>query len=88
MGDIREYFGEKIALYFSWLGFYTVSLLFPAILGIFMMILFRARGYEYTIGHLDYFLVIFGMLIVVWSTVYKQGWDREEQAVALKWGRS
>ena len=52
-----------------------------------MMILFRVRGYEYTIGHLDYFLVIFGILIVVWSTVYKQGWDREEKAVALKWGR-
>ena len=86
LGNIREYFGEKVALYFSWLGFYTVYLLFPAFFGVFMMIVFRIRGYEYTKDHLDYFLITFLVLIVIWSTVYKQGWDREEKAIAMKWG--
>ena len=35
---IREYFGEKIALYFSWLGFYTMFLVPAAIVGILCFI--------------------------------------------------
>ncbi|XP_044738568.1 anoctamin-4 isoform X2 [Chrysoperla carnea] len=30
---IRKYFGDKIALYFCWLGFYTKMLYYPAIVG-------------------------------------------------------
>lgn len=75
-----------MALYFSWLGFYTVYLLFPAVLGVFMVFLYRIRGYEYAISHLDFFLLAFVVLIIVWSALYKQGWDREEKAIALKWG--
>lgn len=30
---IRKYFGDKIALYFCWLGFYTKMLVIPSIVG-------------------------------------------------------
>ncbi|XP_055378980.1 anoctamin-5 [Condylostylus longicornis] len=30
---IRKYFGDKIALYFCWLGFYTEMLIYPSIIG-------------------------------------------------------
>ena len=52
-----------------------------------MMTLYGIRGFEYTKGHLDLFLISFLVLIVVWSALYKQGWDREEKAIALKWGK-
>uniref|UniRef100_A0A182W3X2 Anoctamin n=1 Tax=Anopheles minimus TaxID=112268 RepID=A0A182W3X2_9DIPT len=32
---VRKYFGDKIALYFCWLGFYTKMLYAPAIVGLF-----------------------------------------------------
>jgi hypothetical protein len=34
LGLIKEYFGEKIALYFSFMSHYTQALLVPAILGV------------------------------------------------------
>jgi anoctamin-1 len=34
LDSIKNYFGVKIALYFSWLGFYTYMLMFPSFLGL------------------------------------------------------
>ncbi|XP_030078040.1 anoctamin-7 [Microcaecilia unicolor] len=38
LDHIREYFGEKIAIYFAWLGFYTAWLLPAAVVGTFVFI--------------------------------------------------
>lgn len=38
LDTIKNYFGVKIALYFSWLGFYTNMLILPSILGIICVI--------------------------------------------------
>ncbi|XP_042199744.1 anoctamin-7 [Callorhinchus milii] len=38
LDHIREYFGEKIAIYFAWLGFYTAWLLPAALVGTFVFI--------------------------------------------------
>ena len=32
--EIRDYYGEKIALYFSYIGHYTGSLLIPGFIGL------------------------------------------------------
>ncbi|KAJ8319968.1 hypothetical protein KUTeg_001555 [Tegillarca granosa] len=38
LDHIREYFGEKIGIYFAWLGFYTAWLLPAAIVGIIVFV--------------------------------------------------
>ncbi|XP_046840344.1 anoctamin-5-like [Xenia sp. Carnegie-2017] len=45
---IRKYFGEKIGIYFAWLGFYTIFLFPPAIIGIINVIYGLARFGDYT----------------------------------------
>ena len=34
LDEIRDYFGEKIGLYFAWLGAYTAWLLVPSLVGL------------------------------------------------------
>lgn len=36
--DVCDYFGVKIAMYFAWLGFYTNSMLYPAVIGFLLWI--------------------------------------------------
>ncbi|XP_066910588.1 anoctamin-4-like isoform X4 [Clytia hemisphaerica] len=45
---IKEYFGEKIALYFSWLGFYTAFLIPAAIVGVICFIYGVGTAVNYT----------------------------------------
>lgn len=38
LDQIKDYFGEKIAMYFAWLGAYTTALIFPTLIGILVFI--------------------------------------------------
>jgi hypothetical protein len=84
LDDVREYFGEKIAMYFAWLGFYAWALIVPAIVGIGLQVYQGYLGADYT--GLDWAQVGVAVFICLWSTIYKKAWDRELRAVSLKWG--
>ena len=89
LADIRDYFGEKVALYFAWMGFFTFYLSFPAILGILINMYYASRGYQFgdddseDYDYVDYIYVFF---IISWAVVYDQCWRRECKAIAIKWG--
>lgn len=36
--DIRNYYGEAVALYFAWMEYYIQSLMLPGILGLALVI--------------------------------------------------
>ncbi|KTF91994.1 hypothetical protein cypCar_00013125 [Cyprinus carpio] len=38
LDDVCDYFGVKIGMYFAWLGFYTNSMLYPAVIGFLLWI--------------------------------------------------
>ena len=85
LSDIREYFGEKVAIYFTWFGFFTYYLLYPALMGLVMEMVFLIRGYPDTLDSLDWSAYVFAFLMITWSAIYEQCWLRECKAVALKW---
>lgn len=84
--EVRAYFGEKVALYFAWAGFYGYSLLTPTFAGIAceIMLLVTGTSDESHGIHIEqYFL---GFFLVIWAAYYKESWDVESKYCAAKWG--
>jgi hypothetical protein len=67
--EIRKYFGEAISLYFSFLGFYTFSLVLPALFGILHLFFPESAS--------NYSLIFFCIFNVVWVTVTLELWKRK-----------
>ncbi|KAM6973471.1 anoctamin-10 [Aplochiton taeniatus] len=94
---VQEYFGDAVAFYFSFLDFYTWSLIPPALLGLALFLFFGGyeaknieSGTEVTpegddltsvSGHM--ILAVFSML---WSTVVMEMWKRRSISLSYRWG--
>ncbi|XP_050696718.1 anoctamin-10-like, partial [Eriocheir sinensis] len=74
---IRNYFGESVAMYFSFLGFYTLALAFPAALGVAQLFLSVDTLTEYA---------LFAAFNLVWVTVLLELWKRRCAGLAYSWG--
>ncbi|XP_065175071.1 anoctamin-7-like [Sycon ciliatum] len=48
LDHIRNYYGEKIAIYFAWLGYYTSVLILPSIVGLIVFIIGLIIAYSGT----------------------------------------
>jgi hypothetical protein len=83
---IRYYFGEKIALYFAWLEFYTKMLVFPALAGIITIIYVEERDEDGNDNNRGYFLVAFAIFVVIWSSMFSEFWKRKNGLLGSLWG--
>ncbi|XP_053321734.1 anoctamin-8 isoform X2 [Spea bombifrons] len=81
LDEICDYFGVKVAMYFSWLGFYTSSLVYPAMFG--MMLWFFTESDQTS---RDICCVVFALFNVIWATLFLEGWKRRGAEQAYKWG--
>uniref|UniRef100_A0A4W4G1H4 Anoctamin n=1 Tax=Electrophorus electricus TaxID=8005 RepID=A0A4W4G1H4_ELEEL len=68
LDHIREYFGEKIALYFAWLGFYTAWLLPAAIVGTFVFVS-AVHTAELVLSHVSFSTFSFGILCTNYTSL-------------------
>lgn len=79
--DLKEYFGEKIALYTVFIGHYSVFLIIPSIVGlIFQLIVWGTGNFSHPV------LPFYSLLITVWSIVMIEYWKRQEATTAMHWG--
>lgn len=79
--DIRDYLGEKIALYFAFLGHYTKWILFPAFAGIPLQIaVFVLQDYSAP------FLPVYSFAISIWAIIMLEFWKRQEACYTMEWG--
>ncbi|KAK6174389.1 hypothetical protein SNE40_017675 [Patella caerulea] len=77
LDKIRNYFGEKIAIYFAFLGIYTVALFPPALIGIIYLVTFWKSVYREA---------IFAVFNLIWSTLLLEAWKRYSSELSYKWG--
>ncbi len=79
--DLKEYFGEKIALYNVFIGHYSYWLIVPSIIGLIFQIVVWATGdFSHPV------LPFYSLLITVWSIVMLEYWKRCESETAMRWG--
>ncbi|KAM4708102.1 anoctamin-8 isoform 2-T2 [Discoglossus pictus] len=81
LDEICDYFGVKIGMYFSWLGYYTSAMVYPALFG--MMLWFFTESDQTS---RDICCVVFALFNVVWATLFLEGWKRRGAELAYKWG--
>ncbi|KAF0734664.1 hypothetical protein Ae201684P_005731 [Aphanomyces euteiches] len=88
---VRSYFGEQIALYFHWLGFYAQCLMFPVVCSIVYVIdggSYHSYNVQITDGHVECELkdMFLGLAVLIWAFVYAKCWQRKNYMCAIAWG--
>lgn len=85
--SLKEYFGEKVTLFFVYIGHYSEFLFWPGIIGIaFQIVVWAKWGGIHTEGFSHPVLPFYGIVITVWSIFMLEYWKRKQIKYALKWG--
>ena len=79
---IRQYMGEKIALFFVFIGFQTWWVLIPAFIGFCAQIVVWSTGPNYSHPILPFFAIFTSF----WTITYLNFWRRNEAKLAMEWG--
>lgn len=91
--EIRDYFGDDVGLYFSWLGTYTQALLLQSTLGMLVMIYQPIAGAKNPAC--DFFgcgvaynpmTIFYSVYVGIWSTIFIESWHRRENELRFLWG--
>ena len=78
---IRNYFGEKLALYYVFLGHYTACLGWPSIIGGVVFGVWKT----YQTNYEHWTLAVYAIYITAWSTVFIETWKGRQARVAMEW---
>lgn len=78
----KDYFGEKIGLYFLFLGHFTSWLMGAAVIGFFCWIDVAADDNNPNARSMPYFATF----MALWSSFFLEYWKRKEKSHAMKWG--
>eukprot|EP00605_Chrysophyceae_sp_TOSAG23-4_P000483 GSChrysophyteH1.ASY1.ANO1.542.1 assembled CDS len=79
---VKNYFGERIGLYFSWLGHYTTWLMLASVFGIAAWANVQADDGNPNAAIMPYF----AGFMAIWGTLYLESWKRQEVRLAMEWG--
>jgi len=78
---VKEYFGEKIGLYFQFMSHYTYWLIIPAVVAVPLQIYLLAVDDFSNPAQIAY-----SIFLVLWAIIMLEFWKRREKFTALQWG--
>eukprot|EP01048_Picozoa_sp_COSAG05_P015979 COSAG05_NODE_1997_length_3729_cov_2.409091_1_plen_341_part_10 len=80
--EIRDYFGDDVGLYFSWLGKYTKMLFLMSMFGCIVMV---AQPFY---GGVDKnpLSLVYSVYVGLWSIGFLEAWVRRENELRFLWG--
>lgn len=81
---IRNYFGERIGLYFAFQSHYTSWLIFAAAVGCLFWIGVALYNNDPSAPDMPYY----GGIMALWATFMLEFWKRKEVRYSLRWGTS
>ena len=81
---IKNYFGEKIAMYFEFLSFYTLMLIIPALFGVPVFIVDQI--FDNQTPQMQTLNSLYAGVMIVWTQFYIDMWQQREHLMATKWG--
>lgn len=78
---IKDYFGEKIAMYFLFLGHYTAAVMVAALVGtaFYLVTVVQADPNSPSIP-------FFCVFMALWATLFVEFWKRRQSRFAMMWG--
>ncbi len=77
---LQDYFGDKVALYFAFLTFYTKSLFVYGAMGIFV----TAARYVFP-RYIPFFLFMFSLFASLWGAYFTSSWRRRNIEIVYMW---
>ena len=88
--DIKNYLGERIGLYFYFLGHYTSYLIPLAGLGIVVFIILLIEsgtpgGFSYALSN-SLATPLYCVCVIIWGQIMIEMWKRKEATKAMEWG--
>lgn len=79
---LKEYFGEKIGLFFKFMAHQNTWIMFPAFLGL------GAQGLVWGTGNYSHpILPVYSAIILIWGILMQEYWKRTEKYTAHRWGQ-
>lgn len=95
--DIRNYFGEKIAIYYVFVGHYCYWLLVPVTVGLPLQLAVWGIQIHRHINddqlddtlnspYSNHFSPVFSFFIALWAVCMLEFWKRKEKSVSIEWG--
>jgi len=81
--EIREYYGEYVAIYFAFLQYLNYALLFPTLIGTTIFVL---QLIDNEIN--NKWSVFLGVSMVFWGQIVIEGWKYKEYQLQKRWGQN
>jgi hypothetical protein len=79
--EVKDYYGERIGIYFLYLQHYVTLLMWPAFFGSITYIIRVVY-----ISPENFLMPYFAVFMTIWSTFFIEFWKRRQSTYAMKWG--